>query len=269
MRMPMSCCTASNSRGLITASDTSCPGTGSSSLGSNAPIASAARITVAQNDGVQNGVRITSGATSRQPSRSSIDAAVAEQLVETSGPVGCHRADRRSMSSRNGGHGSVERRPNSRQVVDARLVAQADAGSRSGEAASSPSAASVTAPCRFASRLPSGPSTSGTWAYSGSGRPSSRCRCNCRGVDEARSSPRTTWATSCAASSTTTARLYAGTPSLRRRTTSSTTRLDVTEHEVVEAEQLAVGAQPQRRAAAFVVQPPAGGCGRACGRCPG
>ena len=67
--------------------------------------------------------------------------------------------------------------------------------------------ASVTAPWRLARRDPSGASTSGTWAYCGSGRSSSRCSMICRGVDANRSSPRTTSVTPCAASSTTTARL--------------------------------------------------------------
>ena len=44
----------------------------------------------------------------------------------------------------------------------------------------------------------------------------------CRGVDAIKSSPRTTSVTPWAASSTTTARLYAGTPSLRCSTRSST-----------------------------------------------
>ena len=55
-RMPRSCSNAWYSCGLITASETSWPGTGSSGCGSNAPTASAARITVSQNRGVQNGV---------------------------------------------------------------------------------------------------------------------------------------------------------------------------------------------------------------------
>ena len=48
-----------------------------------------------------------------------------------------------------------------------------------------------TAPSRFASRSPSGPSTRGTWAYSGVGRPSRRCSRTWRGVVSTRSSPRT------------------------------------------------------------------------------
>src|SRR4051812_17624421 len=92
--------------------------------------------------------------------------------------------------------------------------------------ASSPMAArsaSVTAPWRLASRAPSGPSMSGTWAWRGAGTPSRAPSQSWRGVESSRSMPRTTSPTPWSASSTTTARLYAYAPSLRRTTKSSTT----------------------------------------------
>src|SRR6476661_2160997 len=94
----------------------------------------------------------------------------------------------------------------------------------------SPSAArsaSVTAPWRLASRAPSSPSISGTWAWRGAGSPRRSPSQSWRGVESNRSAPRTTSPIPCAASSTTTARLYAYAPSLRRTTKSSTTPLTV------------------------------------------
>jgi hypothetical protein len=108
----------------------------------------------------------------------------------------------------------------------------------------------VTAPCRFARRCPSAPSTSGTWRYSGVGWPSSVWSRTCRGVELSRSSPRTTCEMPCTPSSTTTARLYAGTPSARVRTTSSTAPSVAARDHVVDGDHLTVGAQPQRRRAA-------------------
>ena len=58
---------------LIEANDTSCPGTGSSGSGSK-PISSAARITAAQNSGVQNGTHQEVG--------SDLDRRAAQMLVD-------------------------------------------------------------------------------------------------------------------------------------------------------------------------------------------
>ena len=52
--------------------------------------------------------------------------------------------------------------------------------------------ASVTAPWRLASRAPSGPSTSGTWAWRGAASPSRAPSHSWRGVESSRSAPRTT-----------------------------------------------------------------------------
>lgn len=60
-------------------------------------------------------------------------------------------------------------------------------------------------PWRLASRRPSEPTTSGTWQYTGVGRPRARYTRICAGVAGSRSSPRTTSVTPIVASSTTTA----------------------------------------------------------------
>ncbi len=74
------------------------------------------------------------------------------------------------------------------------------------------------------------------------------------GVDDSRSSPRTTSVTPWSASSTTTARLYAGTPSLRCNTTSSTLPAYVPLESIDERLVAAITAQAQRGGAAGLAE---------------
>ena len=129
--------------------------------------------------------------------------------VRRSRPGSLQVGERRRATSRPSGRnvGEVEDRGGGLVGVDRRRATPAAARRTRAEVGTSRSA-SVTAPWRFASRSPSAPTTSGTWAYGGAGRPSRSLQQDLAGrrrqqVVAAARPASTPWA----ASSTTTARL--------------------------------------------------------------